>query len=151
MKQIKNPVGDGGDRIPRLKMARDFGFLILNVVLDVGGLPHAMGSVTAVFNGVPSCYYLCRRFRRVAAAPPSIHLVALTGSKIWRTCGSREDNSLFAYAANSKIAFCTAKQVSPVMVAGRMANQKPPGRESARAIEGFCRGYGDEGQISLPI
>ena len=51
MKQIKNPVGDGGDRIPRLTMVRDFGFLILDVVLDIGGVPHALGSVAAVFNG----------------------------------------------------------------------------------------------------
>jgi len=69
----------------------DFGFLILDVVLDIGGVPHALGSVTAVFNGVPSCYFPYRRFRRYAAAPPSIPLVALPGSKIRRTCGSRVD------------------------------------------------------------
>ena len=60
----------------------NFGFLILDVVLDIGGLPHALGSVTAVFNGVLSCYHLYRRFRRYAAAPPSIHLAALRALKI---------------------------------------------------------------------
>jgi len=40
---------------------------MLDVVLDIGGLPHALGSVTAVFNGVPSCYLPFRRFRRCAA------------------------------------------------------------------------------------
>ena len=42
MKQIKNPVGDGGDRIPRLMVARDFGFLILDVVLDIGGVSQCL-------------------------------------------------------------------------------------------------------------
>ena len=63
----------------------DFEFWILNF-FDIGGVPHALGSVTAIFNGVPSCYLPDRRFRRYAASPPSIHLVALTGSKIRRTC-----------------------------------------------------------------
>ena len=67
----------------------NFGFLILDVVLDIGGVPHALGSVTAVFNGVPSCYLSYRRFRRYAAAPPSIPLAALSGSKIRQIVGSR--------------------------------------------------------------
>ena len=57
------------------------GCLIFDVVLDVGGVPHALGSVTAVFNGVPSCYLPDRRFRRCAAAPPSIPLAALRALK----------------------------------------------------------------------
>ena len=79
-------------------------FLILDVVLDIGGVPHALGSVTAVFNGVPSCYLPYRRFRRYAAAPPSIPLAALTGSKIRRTYGSRRgyDGSLRANASRNR-------------------------------------------------
>ena len=73
------------------------GYKILKVELliglvdffDIGGLPHALGSVTAVFNGVPSCYLPYRRFRRYAAAPPSIPLAALSGSKIRQIVGSR--------------------------------------------------------------
>ena len=56
-------------------------FWILNVVYDIGGLSHALGSVTAVSDGVLLCYHLYRRFRRCAAAPPSIHLVALRALK----------------------------------------------------------------------
>ncbi len=50
-------------------------------VYDIGGLSRALGSVTAVSDGVLLCYHLCRRFRRCAAAPPSIHLVALRALK----------------------------------------------------------------------
>ena len=37
----------------RLWRILDFEFWILNVVYDIGGLSHAMGSVTAVSDGVP--------------------------------------------------------------------------------------------------
>ena len=35
--------------------------------MDIGGVPHALGSVTAVFNGVPNDFLAFRRFRRSAA------------------------------------------------------------------------------------
>lgn len=53
----------------------NFGFWILDVVLDIGGVPHALGSVAAVFNGVPIFIYVNRRFRSPAVSG-SLHAPA---------------------------------------------------------------------------
>ncbi len=47
----------------------NFGFLILNVVLDIGGVPHALGSVAAGSLGS----YISLRFAGVALAVGSLN------------------------------------------------------------------------------